>query len=111
MARVLRLPGWFVFIVFVPIQIWIFFRMKDAWGLWRTVGTFLLVGLLAARATRPMGLRAMLFPWWAERWEGRRHVYQGILLFAAAVTWFAPWGPQPWLPAIIAVSAVKAGMR
>lgn len=106
-----RLPGWLVFVVFAPLQVWLFLRLRAAWGLWPTVGAFLVIGLLAARASRAPWVQRLLFPGAAERRERRRPVYSGILLVAAAASWLLAWGPQPWLPAAAAVSLVKANVQ
>jgi len=108
---VVRLPAWLVFIVFVPLQIWLFLRLRDAWGFWPTVGAFTVIGLLAARAARAPWLQRVLFPHRAQTRERRRPVYSGILLLLAAVSFFLPWGPQPWLPAAVGVSLVKANVQ
>lgn len=107
----IRLPGWLVFVVFVPIQVWLFFKLKAAWGLWPTLGAFLVLAFLATRAARAPWIQRALFPWMAERREQRRPIYSGILLVVAAASWLLPWGPQPWLPAAAAVSLVKANVQ
>lgn len=107
----MRLPGWLVFVIFVPLQIWIFLMMKDIWGWGWTFLTFLIIGLVATRAGRAGFLREAFFPRRAERWERNRFVFQGILLLGAVVTFALPWGPQPWLPAAAAASLVKSAVR
>lgn len=106
----LRLPGWLVFLIFVPLQIYLIVKLYDAWGFWKTLGTVFLIGLVATRAGRARGLRALLFPGWAERWEQRRHVFQGLLFLGAAVTFYFALGPQPWIPLLVAASAIKAAV-
>lgn len=106
-----RLPAWLVFLLFVPLQIWLFFQIKDFWGLWPTVGFVFVIGIVATRATRAMGLRAMLFPGWAHRWEQRRHLFQGLLFLGALLSFAFTWGPQPWVGAFVGVSAIKAAVR
>lgn len=106
-----RLPPWLVFLLFVPLQIWLMWKIFGAWGFWKALGFAFLVGVVATRAARANGLRAWLFPGYAERWEERRHVFQGILLLAAAATFYFAWGPQPWVPVFVAATAVKAAVR
>lgn len=106
-----RLPAWLVFIVFVPIQIWLFLKLRAAWGLWPTIGSFLVIGFLAARAARAPWFQRVFFPNWAESRERRRPVYSGVLLVLAALSLLLPWGPQPWLPAAVGVSLVKANVQ
>lgn len=108
---VVRLPAWLVFIVFVPLQVWLFLKMRDAWGFWPTVGAFMLIGILAARAARAPWFQRLFFPQWAKTRERRRPVYSGILLLLAAVSFLLPWGPQPWLPAAVGVSLLKANVQ
>lgn len=105
-----RLPGWLVFLVFVPLQIFLFVKLVGAWGFWWSLVSVFLVGILATRAARAPLFRSMLFPAWADRWESRRHLFQGILLLAAAVAYLAAWGPQPWLPLVLVVSLVKSAV-
>lgn len=107
----IRFPGWLVFLLFVPLQIWLFLELKDAWGWWPTIGAFLVLGLLATRAARAPWLKSMLFPGWAAQRERRRPFWSGVLLVLAAVSWLLPWGPQPWLPAAAVTSLVKANVR
>ena len=106
----IRLPGWLVFVVFVPLQVWLFLELKSAWGWWPTIGAFLVIGLVAARAARAPWFQRLFFPYHAARRETRRPLYSGILLVLAAVSWFLPFGPQPWLPAAVGVSLVKANV-
>lgn len=126
-AGVVRVPGWLVFVIFVPLQVWLFLNLVDVWGFWWTLPFFLLLGVLGARAGTPPWLRAALFPQWAQRWEERRHLYQGILLLLAAGSWLLPqapegvlpagleaWAdgwPQPWLPLAYLVTLVKSALR
>lgn len=106
-----RFPAWLAFVIFVPLQIWIFLEMKAAWGWGWTILAFVVIGIVAARAARAGFLRETFFPRWAARWEKRRHIYQGALLLAAAVTFLAAWGPQPWLPAAALTALAKASVR
>lgn len=123
----MRLPGLLVFIIFVPLQIWLFLELKDFWGYWWTLLMFLVVGILGNRAARAPWLTAMLFPHRAIRHETRRHVFQGILFLAAGLTFLLPkyntgwlpatqaawvngW-PQPWLPLLFLVTLLKAALR
>lgn len=107
----LPLPAWLAFIIFVPLQIWLFLMMKEAWGWGWTILTFLVLGVLATRAARAGWLRETFFPRGAHVWEKRRHIFQGALLLTAAITWLAAWGPQPWLPAAALTSLAKASVR
>lgn len=102
------MPGWLVLLVFLPLDIWLFLRLRDAWGLWRAAGAFLVLGLLAARAARPRGLLAWLMPGRAERKHSERPVWLAALALAAVVAWFLPFGPQPWLPLVAATLGAKA---
>lgn len=122
----MRLPGWLVFLIFVPLQIWLFFNLKDEWGWWWTIAFFLVLGILGNRAARAPWLTSALFPGRALTHERRRHVYQGILFLAAAATWVLPryvgvlappvssWAaawPQPWLPLAFLVTLLKSAVR
>lgn len=122
----LRLPGWLVFLVFVPLQVWIFLNLVDHWGFWWSLLFVLVVGMVATRAGRATGLRALLFPSFAQRWEERRHLYQGLLFLAAVATFTVLYGPghivgdplspaqraaAPWVGGFLAASAVKAAVR
>lgn len=102
------LPWWIALLVFVPLEIWLFLEMRAAWGVWRTLGVVLVLALLAARAARPKGILAWIFPRWRERRHAARPVWLLALVAAAAASWFLPWGPQPWLPAFAAVLGAKA---
>lgn len=120
MTQNLRVPGWLVFLIFVPLQIWIFWRLFEHWRWW-TAPFFLLVGFLGNRAARAPWLTQILFPGHARRHELRRHVFQGILFVAAATTWLLPqnvaapaWAlawPQPWMPLAFLVALLKAALR
>lgn len=121
-----RFPGWLVFLIFVPLQIWFFFELKDVWGIWWTILFFLVVGYLGNRAARAPWIKTLLFPGKALKWERRRHVYQGILFILAGLTFVLPtmamglpervatmaqsW-PQPWLPLAFLVTLLKAAVR
>lgn len=102
------LPWWLVFLVFLPLQIWLFLKLRDAWGIWRTVLAILVVGFVAANAARPRGLLAWIFPNRAARQNAARPVWVLVLAALAAASWFLPWGPQPWLAAFIGASGAKA---
>lgn len=114
------LPGWLVFLIFVPIQIFLFWKLFGEWRYW-TILFFLVVGFFGNRAARVPWLTALLFPGRAYRHEVRRHVFQGILLLAAAITWLLPrsavaptWSlgwPQPWVPLVFLVTLLKASLR
>lgn len=106
----LRLPAWLVFLLFVPLQIWIVINLYQEWGFWKVVGLILVIGIVTTRAGRARGLRAWLFPGYAEQWERRRHIFQGILFLGAALTFYFTLGPQPWVPLLIAASAIKAAV-
>lgn len=123
---VVRFPGWLVFLLFVPLQIWFFLELKDLWGFWWTILFFLVLGVLGNRAARAPWLRALFFPHSAYRWERRRHIYQGVLFILAAATFVLPamsaglppriegWAlawPQPWLPLTFLVTLVKSSVR
>lgn len=107
----MRAPAWVLLFVFLPLQIFLFVKILGEWGFWRSAGAMLLLGLVATRAARARGLRAILFPQYAERWEQRRHIFQGILFVGAVVLWVAKFGPQPWLPLAVGLSAIKAGVQ
>lgn len=118
--RRFRLPGWLVFVIFVPLQIWLFLKLFDHWRWW-TVLFMMALGFLGNRAARAAWLTQLLFPGRAFRHERRRHVFQGILFLAAALAWFLPqwtgappaveaW-PQPWLPLAFLVTLLKAALR
>ena len=102
------LPWWLVFLVCVPLQVWLFFQLRASWGIWPTVGTILVVSLVAAKAARPQGLLSWIFPNRAARKNATRPFWLLVLAAAAAATWFLPWGPQPWLAAFIGASGAKA---
>lgn len=102
------LPGWLVFVLFLPLQVWLFLKMRDAWGVWRTLLTVLVVAFVAANAARPRGLLAWLFPDRAARQNAARPLWVLVLAGLAVAVWFLPWGPQPWLAAFIGASGAKA---
>lgn len=113
----MRLPGWLVFIVFVPLQIYLFWQLRGEWGWLWTLFILLLLGIVATRSARAPWLTSLFFPARAYRWERRRHVFQGILFLVAAVGWLFHWGPwwlpdaHPWWPAMVTASLVKAAVR
>jgi H+/Cl- antiporter ClcA len=116
----LRIPGWLVFVIFVPLQIWLFLHLFDHWRWW-TLLFFFALGILGNRAARAAWLTTMLFPHRAVRHERRRHVFQGLLFLGAALTWllpqspgtfaFAATWPQPWLPLAFLVTLLKSALR
>lgn len=101
-------PWWLVLLVFLPLEVWLFLKMRDVWGLVKTILAFLVLGFLAARASRPRGILAWLFPTRAERKAAARPVWLALLLLAAAFLWWSPFGPQPWLPAAACAFGAKA---
>lgn len=119
-----RLPGWLVFVIFVPLQIWLFWHVFQEWRWW-TVLFFMVLGLLGNRAARAAWLTEMFFPRRARRHEARRHVFQGILFLAAAIAALPRLLPQsealtpgwlealpwPWVPLAFLVTLVKAALR
>lgn len=118
-ATWLRLPGWLVFILFVPLQIWFFLNLFEHWRWW-TVAFFLVLGILGNRAARAPWLTSMLFPHRAVRHERRRHVFQGILFLGAALAWLLPQAPglalgaswpQPWVPLAFVLTLLKSALR
>ena len=114
------LPGWLVFLIFVPIQIYLFFQLFQHWKWW-TILFVMVLGFLGNRAARAPWITQLFFPGHAYRHELRRHVFQGILFLAAAVTWFVPraaaaptWAlawPQPWVPLAFLATLLKASLR
>lgn len=119
-GTLLTLPGWLVFVIFVPLQIWLFLNLFGHWRWW-TVLFFLLLGLVGSHAARAPWLTSMLFPHRALRHERRRHVFQGILFLGAALAWLLPQNPtvfafaaswpQPWLPLAFLVTLLKSALR
>lgn len=120
-GSIVRLPGWLVFVIFVPLQIWLVLHLFEHWRYW-TILFMMVLGFMGTRAARAPWLTSMLFPGKAIRHEMRRHVYQGLLFLAAAVTWILPqnpavapaWAiawPQPWLPLAFLVTLLKAALR
>lgn len=123
---VLRLPWWLAFLIFFPLQVFLAIKLIGAYGFWWTLLVLLVVAFLATRAARAPWFRALLFPESADKWEGRRHVYQGILFLLAAFAWLLVAYPQPWvgaglhawlergypfLPLALLVALVKATLR
>ena len=115
------LPGWLVFVIFVPLQIWLFWKLFEHWRWW-TILFFMLVGFLGNRAARAAWLTEMFFPGRARRHEARRHIFQGILFLCAALAWLLPQSPQfapawvealpqPWIPLAFLVTLLKAALR
>lgn len=120
-----RLPGWLVFVIFVPLQIWLFLKLFEHWRYW-TILFMMVLGFVGNRAARAPWISELLFPRHAQRHERRRHVFQGILFLAAALTFFLPqavgvlparvdaWSaawPQPWLPLVFLLTLLKAALR
>lgn len=117
-ATWLRIPGWLAFIIFVPLQIWIFLNLFGIWRWW-TILFAIVLGMLGSRAARAPWLKSMLFPRSAYKHERRRHVFQGILFLAAALAWLLPQGglfawaswPMPWVALAFLVTLVKSALR
>ena len=115
-----RIPGWLAFVIFVPLQIWLFYHVFEHWRWW-TILFFMALGFLGNRAARAAWLTEMIFPARAVRHEARRHIFQGILFLAAALAWFLPQSaiapawmlalPQPWIPLAFLVTLLKAALR
>lgn len=115
----LRLPAWLVFVIFVPLQIYLFLQVKEGWGFWWTLLYFMVIGFLGNRASKAPFFQQLFFPWAAERWESRRHLHQGVLFLVAALLFvltvepLVAWGTTlvSW-PALVALtSLVKASVR
>ena len=120
-------PGWLVFLLFVPLQIYFAILLFQAWGFWATVGFLLVLGFIGNRAARVPWLQSLLFPNHAYRRERRRHVFQGILFLAAAVVfvlhfslgrtygptygWFGVEQGVPLLGAMALTTLVKSAVR
>lgn len=85
MPRVRPWPGWLVFLLFVPLQIFFAILLFQAWGFWATFGFLVALGIIGNRAARTPWLQGMLFPGYANRREARRHIFQGILFLGAGV--------------------------
>lgn len=108
-----------MFVLFVPLQIWVFVHLFESWRWWVILFAIVL-GMLGSRAARAPWLVSLLFPGRAVRHERRRHVFQGILFLAAALAWLLPqadllpaaraW-PQPWLALAFLVTLVKSALR
>lgn len=115
-----RIPGWLFFLIFFPLQILLFYKLFQVWHWW-TILFMLVLGFLGNRAARAAWLTQMIFPGRAYRHEVRRHIFQGILFLAAAITWLLPQSPgllpaaaswpQPWLPLAFLVTLIKAALR
>lgn len=99
---------WLVLLVFLPLEAWLFLKMRHVWGLWETILAFIVLGLLAARASRPRGVLAWLLPVRAERKAAARPVWLALLVLVTAFLWSSPFGPHPWLPALACALSVKA---
>lgn len=120
-------PGWLVFLLFVPLQIYFAILLYQAWGFWATVGFLLVLGIVGNRAARVPWLHGVLFPGHAMRREGRRHVFQGILFLGAALVfvlhfsmqrtygpvhgWFGVEQGIPLLGAMALATLVKSAVR
>lgn len=120
-------PGWLVFILFVPLQIYCAILLFRAWGFWATLGILVVLGFLGNRAARAPWLLGLMFPGHAMQRERQRHVFQGILLLGAGVLLvlhyggYASYGPLvhwlgveqgiPLLAVMMAATLVKAAVR
>ena len=120
-------PGWLVFLLFVPLQIYFAILLYQAWGFWAALGFLLVLGILGNRAARVPWLHTLVFPGYARKRERRRHVFQGILFLGAAVVFVLhfslgrTYGPTyPWfdiaqgvplLGAMALTTLVKASVR
>jgi hypothetical protein len=92
--RVLRLPGWLVFLVFFPLQVYLTIKLwQSDWAWWLILLTLLVLGFLGNRAARVPWMQQLFFPRMAAQREARRHVYQGILFLGAAVAFLFKVGP------------------
>lgn len=122
----LRLPGWVVLLVFVPLQVFFAVKLFQSYGFWWALLVLATLSVVATRAAAPNWFRAMFFPQWAARHEMRRHAFQGILLLAAVGAFLLAAHPQgwvpgaftawlqrgaPWLPLAIGTSLVKSALR
>jgi hypothetical protein len=120
-------PGWLVFLLFVPLQVYFAILLYEAWGFWASFGFLVALGIVGNRAARTPWLQSLLFPRYASRREAQRHVFQGILFLGAAVVFvlhysFArTYGPAygwlgveqgvPLLGAMALTTLVKAAVR
>lgn len=120
-------PAWLVFILFVPLQIYLAWVLFTEWGFWASLGFLLVLGFVGNRASRAPMLMMLFAPHWAVKRERRRHVFQGILFLGAGVLLllhyggFWTYGPllgwfdlQPGLPllsVLMATTLVKSAVR
>jgi len=92
---VLRLPGWLVFLVFFPLQVYLAVKLWESdWAWWLILLVLLVFGFMGNRAARVPWVQQLFFPRMAAQREARRHVYQGILFLAAAVAFLTGFGPR-----------------
>lgn len=112
-----RLPGWLAFIIFVPLQIWLFLELRAVWGIWWTLLVITVLGLIGSRAARAPWFRSLLFPGSALRWERRRFVFQIVLAALALAAFLARVGPwwlpdaHPWFAGYVTTTLAKAVLR
>lgn len=120
-------PGWLVFILFVPLQIYLAYLLFQAWGFWASVGFLIVLGFIGNRAARAPWLMSFFAPNLAWKRERRRHVFQGILLLAGGalltlhfydlytygplVHWFDVAKGIPLLGVMCLTTLVKAAVR
>lgn len=115
-----RLPGWLVFLIFFPLQLWLALKLwQSEWPWWAILLGLAVVGFLGNRAASVPWIQQLLFPRMAAQREARRHVYQGILLVGAVVIALLAWGPKlhwpveglPLMTVIPLVALLKASVR
>lgn len=127
MPRVRPWPGWLVFILFVPLQIYLAWLLLQAWGFWATLGFLLVLGFVGNRAARAPWLMSFFAPGLTWKRERRRHIFQGILFLAGAgllvthfydlftygplVHWFDVAKGIPLLGVMCLATLVKAAVR
>lgn len=120
-------PAWLVFILFVPLQVYLAILLFREWPWWGTALFLLGLGIVTSRASRVPILMAIFMPNRAFRRERRRHVYQGILFLGGAVLlllhyaglatygplahWLGPERGVPLLGVMMLVSLVKSAVR
>lgn len=120
-------PGWLVFLLFVPLQVYFAILLFREWGFWASLGFLLVLGFVGNRAARAPWLTSLLFPGHAWRHERRRHVFQGVLFLGAGallvlhyagvatygplVHWFGVERGIPLLAAMLGATLLKASVR
>ena len=120
-------PGWLVFLLFVPLQIYFAILLYQAWSFWATLGFLMVLGIVGNRAARAPWIMSMFMPNLAMRRESRRHFFQGVLFLGAAVvavlhySYGYTYGPTfdlldlvkgiPLLGAMCLTTLVKAAVR